>query len=367
MKIAVITLHSVKNYGSILQTIATQDLFQRKGCDVEIINYTREDIRFLNNIRLGAKNRSVLKRSLYFIVLFPTQLRYYFLWKNIYSKHIKLGKRYDSYSDLCNNPPLADIYCSGSDQVWNSKWNGGVLKEYFLGFASDSDILVSFSSSVGMNKIPENEQTLFYEMLSKFSLISVREKHSAMLLNQIGIKNVTCILDPTLIEPADYWINFISNKRIFRKKYLLIYQLNANENFDNYAKTLSKNLNLEIVRIAIRFDNIVRNGHKKYIPNLQKFLNLFLFADFVLTDSFHGLSFSLNFNKQFAIILPSKFNQRLMNILELTSTNDRIVKDYNNYDIANNMIDYNYVNEVIEKERKKSLNYIDNILKFKES
>ena len=362
INIAVLTLHAIKNYGSVLQTLATQDKFNEFGFDVEIINYIREDARDRNLYKTWTKGDSIFLKIIKSIVLFPTIKRWKLVFESFLQKNLKLtSQTYYSEEDLKKNCPNADIYCVGSDQVWNSEWNQGFLPEFFLSFVPDDRIKISFSSSIGKSVIDETERTLINKYLSKFMMISVREDDAVKVLNEIGLYNVTRILDPTLLMPADYWMRKASC-RLIKDRYILVYQLNHNKEFDKFAIRLAKRKGIKLVRICTRYDQIFLPGKAIIIPSIEDFLSLFLYADYIITDSFHGSSFALNFKKELICVYPEKFGNRLDCILKNANLLHRHLIDFKQLDIADSETDFSELDKFLIEERKKADLFLEQMI-----
>lgn len=360
-KVSVITLQNIKNYGSMLQAYATQELLRENGFEVEIVDYTRPIAKFWNHI-LGysAKNNMVLK-ILKTIILIPTEIRYAFLWKSFTKKNLCVSPcSYTSNDDLKANPPIADIYCSGSDQVWNSGWNGGLLREFFLDFAPKDKPKFALASSVGMSSFNDNEKLELKKLLESFSAISVRETSAVEMIKGLGIKEVYSVIDPTLTMDSIFWRKQTSpHKR--RKPYILIYQLGKDPRVDEFARYAKDKTGCEVVRICIRYDYALRFGKSIMIPSFDHFLSLFANASYIITDSFHATCFSLNFNKLFWCILPDKYQGRIVDLLTMVNENGRIVPaDYSHLDVEKG-IDYNHVNHVIDDLRKQTKKFYDKL------
>ena len=275
-----------------------------------------------------------------------------YVFRGFIRKNIHLSKKkYTSFIALKKEPPIADVYCTGSDQMWNSYWNQGVEKSFFLEFAPKHKRRIAFATSIGVTKLEKDEATAIIPMIKKYNFISVREKSAEVLLREYGIKAYT-IMDPTLLYNLDSWKKLIgSNKQ--KSPYLLIYQLhNSHEgsNFDEAAKSIAKILNLKIVRIIYSHSDI-KIGHKIYMPTIGDFLSLIYYADYILTDSFHGTAFSINFNKQFSAVYPKKFATRIQNILELTGLEDRKYTKSLVYNQCYQKIDYTPINNFLHKKR----------------
>lgn len=357
MKAEIITLQNIKNYGSMLQAYATQEIMKKVGFQTELIDYTRRDALFWNHILGYSKKDNIVIKILKTIILLPTEIRYALLWEDFKKKNLISSKmKYSSLKELRKNIPVADIYCSGSDQVWNSGWNGGVLEEFFLEFAPKGKKKYALASSIGLGKFTEDESVEIQKYLKKFELISVREESAKTILEELGISNVVNVLDPTLTVDGSFWEKFIKNTKK-RKPYLLIYQLGKNNKLDKWANAIAKERQLEIVRICIRYDYIFRNGKPSLIPSFEEFLTLFKEADCILTDSFHASCFSLNFEKEFWCILPEEYQGRIKDMLKKFCLSGRIIDDSFKMDKINEKIDYSQIKKLINFEREKTWDY----------
>ncbi len=367
MKVDVITLHNVKNYGSALQTYATQKILRNLGCEVEVINYSRKDLLDENllDTRINTSNifsKNFFTRLIGRLFLGSSIKKQNKIFNTFLEENINLTKRYKSYEELLEDIPQADVYCTGSDQVWNSSWNKGIEKAFFLEFVPKGKKRVSYAASFGKDKLDDDEIEITKEMLSKYSHISVREKSAKKIIEDLGITNVEHVLDPTLLLKKNDWEEIRTDIR-HKGKYILVYQLNTkNPEFDNYVKRLSKVKKLPIIRVSNVVYQIFKYGKFDYCPTVNEFVSYFFNADYIVTDSFHATAFAINFNKKFLSIFPKKFSTRLQSILELTGLEDRRVTDFDDFSIIDKDIDYDKINAIIDKEREKSLKYLNNAI-----
>lgn len=367
MKVGLITLHNVKNYGSVLQTYATQKLFRDLGCEVDVINYSRKELmdenlleNRINTSRIFSQN--FITRMIGKILLGNSVKKQCKVFNEFLNKNINLTKRYNSFEELVENVPEADIYCTGSDQVWNSDWNKGIQKAFFLEFVQDKP-KISYAASFGKSELDQEEIEITKEMLKKYDHISAREKSAVKIIHDLGIKEVEHVLDPTLMLNKEEWSKLKTDIK-HKGKYILVYQLNTkNPEFDQYVKKLSRIKKIPVIRVSNVIYQAFKYGKFVYCPTVNEFLTYFLNAEYIVTDSFHATGFSINFNKKFVSIFPKKFSTRLQSILELTGLENRRVQDFNNFSIIDKEIDYQKVNEIIEKERKKSMDYLKNAIK----
>ena len=112
----------------------------------------------------------------------------------------------------------SDIYCTGSDQTWNSGWNNGILPELFLKFVPDNVRKISYAASIGKNKLDDWEVEETKALLSRYQYISVREASAKDIVEkQLGLPSATHVLDPTLQVNKEYWMSVLSNT--YKSKY----------------------------------------------------------------------------------------------------------------------------------------------------
>jgi hypothetical protein len=167
-------------------------------------------------------------------------------------------------------------------------------------------------------------------------------------------------LIPTLIENADFWRKYAPKNKI-KGDYILIYNLNRSKEFDEYAKKLSEKTGYKLYRFCTRIDQMVRNGKSLIVPEIFDFISLVDNAKIVLTDSFHATAFSINMNTEPICIYPNEYSTRISDFLKLVDCTDRHAKDYNDFDVIDRHIDFDNVNKILNKERKKAEKYLEQV------
>lgn len=368
MKASVITLHTVDNYGSVMQTYATQQILKKCGYDVEFVDYWRRDNlpqsraeRMLEGSTLqklkplwGINNFT--RKATVSILKSVLEKQRSPMWRFLEEK-VQLTKvRYYSYEELEANPPVADVYITGSDQVWNSIWNQGIDRSYFLNFAPAGKPRIAFSASIGREQLDTEEIPETKRLLEKYSAISVREQSAVELLASMDIES-TLVLDPTLMLEAEEWRE-LATKQKREKPYILIYQLNPNPQMDQYAGQLAQKRGWDVIRIGFGRSDRRKGGKSVMLPSVEEFLGLFCDAACVLTDSFHATAFSLNLGSDFISVLPGRFGTRIESILKLTGTENRLLTRYDNFEIVDKVIDKKWVKEMLEKKRTEDIQWL---------
>lgn len=365
MDIKVITRHAPSNYGSLLQSIATMKTIEKLGHKCIIINYIRNDERGLKAILtpLNYKkewSKNLLKRIAYILLRYPEEYKAERKFNTMRSKYLKQTQRFTNIQELSNL--TADIFVTGSDQVWGPTLNGKHDEVYFLSFVKNGK-KIAYAASFGRTDFTPSTITEYKKLLSTYDNIAVREDSAVQLLKEMNIGCMGQVLDPTLLLTGKEWETYISPKNNIKGKYVLVYQLHNNPLLNEYAIKFADHVGLPLYRVSPTFHQFKRGGKFLYLPNLDNFLSYIKNCSYFITDSFHGTAFAINFNKQFIEILPNnKTGSRNQSILKLTGLEDRIITNYNDFSLCKKIINYNSVNTILEQERSKSLDILKAML-----
>lgn len=361
MKIALITIHNANNYGAILQTFATYKVLSKYG-EVDIIDYNNKHISIsLDLIRLKFTPHGILGMGKDFCRIYP---RYKAIkkFKSFTKEYFNVSKQVDK-----NNIELEsyDLYVCGSDQIWNPNCISGAYeidKNYFLTFAPLSSKKISYASSLGNYKFSKEEQKQVAMLLKDFDFISVREKDGKEHLESFLDKEVRHVLDPTLLLSKKEWIrNFNLKEKSTDEKYILVYSVPKSELIKDAIKYYSKKLNLPVfaldqnLSMGVKVDKHIRDAGP------IEYLNMFLKASFIITDSFHGTCFSVNFGKQFVSIAPGIHSNRIESFLTLLELQDRIIRNNSSFNNIKKIEKENYdkIFDLLYKYKLLSLDYLD--------
>lgn len=240
-----------------------------------------------------------------------------------------------------------DVFITGSDVVW-AQVNGGVNRIKFLNFKTKKKFKkIAYAPSFGNDWIPKENIDTIKDFLSSFNGISVREKSSTEMLKNIGINNVKHVCDPTLLLSKKEWEN-IEQKINIKEKYIFVYLLGKNKEQREKIKELAKELNLIIVDISHANGefNKVDEGFSNYsIDNCspEEWIWLIHNAEYIITDSFHGVVFSTIFNKKFFVLkryYTENINNRMLDYLNTIDECDKMI-DITNFKSINDF-EWNY-------------------------
>lgn len=371
--LGIITIHKIYNYGSVLQAYALQEVCENLGFKVEIIDYTfPNDFQKSSTIDIKEKGKeSHANEPKWIKTLFAKSLmRQHKKISNFVSSKLHLSNRtYNHPDELKNTPPVYDVYVSGSDQLWNPRFCKGD-PSFLLHFAPDTSLKISYAASIGANIIPDSLKTYYTSLLSRYNRISIREASGQKLICNLADKKVSVVLDPTLLLNRDQWNHIACKDRIIHKKYILCYFLNysfdAFPYVNNLVKEIQRQTGYEIVHVA-RPPHVLEfcNTYYKIGASPEEFLSLIRDAEIVLTTSFHGTAFAVNFGRPLFTVVESKNSgdSRQVDLMKQLGLDRQIISinsqfpNYKNarYDVDKEQITLNYL-------RNNSLQFLTNAL-----
>lgn len=365
MDIKVITRHAPSNYGSVLQAMATVRVLENMGHNASIIDYERLDERAAAKVKTEGKMKysSPLKQLVYNIIRYPIEAYAEKRFDAMRKRYLKMTPLIHTHEELAQLE--ADVFMTGSDQVWGPMVNGEPDCAYFLSFVPDEVKKVAYSGSFGRTKFDEVTIDNYKSLLARYDKIAVREDSAVKMFHDWGLTNcIGQVLDPTLLLDKQAWLNLLGIQDEGEQPYVLVYQIHNDANLSGYAKAFAAHKNLKLKRVSASAHQIVRGGQFCLCLGIKDFIRLFLGAKYVVTDSFHGTCFSLILQKQFIEILPNNATgTRNMSILQLTGLSNRIVRDFSDYSLGEQVIDYGLVNEKLMLERQHSLQIMQKLLK----
>ena len=343
--ISILTCVYAYNYGAVLQAYALQKKIIDCGHDCNIINYqpfyshNRTDYGFLKNI-------------VWKLYRLPDLIRGKKVFNSFVNTQLILTRKYTDNEDLLNNPPESDVFIVGSDQVWNFDLESGCDSSFVLNFVPPEKIKCSYAASIAMESLNDFQKEYLSRFLHDFKYISVRETTAKALIKSVGRNDVINVLDPVYLLSQNEWKSFAQLPET-DEDYILFYAFNANNEIINYTYALKKRTRLKLYVIGTVFSDkkIIAD---RFFWNLspEGFVGLFSKSKYVVTNSFHGISFSIIFNKPFKKFNKKSGNSRLDDLIcELKiNTNDLEKMDYSDSNI------------LLREKVRKSLQFLEKIV-----
>ena len=364
MKRILIYTYKHSNYGAVLQAYALQKyLVSTYDAEVKVVDFTTDS--HLKGDKLIKTSGSILERVIYtfFNILHRGELKRRIARTQLFkNKYYNQTDRYKSVEQLINNNPSADIYITGSDQVFNP--HSSFLPVYYLGFKKGAGIKVAYAPSFGISSFTPEITERIKPYLIDFNFLSCRETVGAEYLSSILNKEVPTVCDPTMLLKQSEW-SVVAQQPRFKGDYILVYEINGGANIIRLAKKIGAEKNLPIVCITSK-------THKHYYVNKiirdagpAEFVGWFKNASYVVTDSFHGTVFSWIFKKDFFYFLAYEAtSSRARTLLKHIGCEERIVKlgEIPEFSLSN----YKPYNKIVPPIIQDSKNYIDSFVHYAE-
>lgn len=338
MKINTITCHDVYNYGASLQAYALQFYLENQGYEYQIIDYKpwylSQKYQFTkinrSNKRYGIYSNLGVFKPLFALLLNRKHLKF---WKR--KQRFDLFKAnylhctpniYHTNEELASLPPV-DVYITGSDQVWNTDLQNGRDRAFYLEFAPNDAIKISYAASFGISKVNDEYVELVKHGLKRLNWVSIREITGISIVQSLGIK-AEWVMDPVFLLSAAEWLKICDCSHRSCEEYIFLYYLGKKSDaLELFVKRLAKEKGLKIYSINdgkhLEFadKNIDNAGPIEFIEYLSN-------ASVVVSTSFHATAFSLIFNKPFYVFpIQGQNNQsRMYDLLLSVGLENRFVE-----------------------------------------
>lgn len=363
MRIALVTIHRTANYGAVLQAYATQKILAKYG-EVKIVNYKNSYLdHHLNLIRFDISLHGILKFA-HDLLRLPYRSIAVWKFRRFFSEFLNLTQAYSARELFQGKAGQFDIYICGSDQIWNPdivSENREIDPIFFLGFAPKNAKKISYASSIGHHHFSCEEKKVVKELLSGFSMVSTREVDGIEKLDGlVGSNRVNHVVDPTLLLTKDDWKQSLNlGEDEVEDKYILVYSVPRTELLKQAVDYIAQKTGWQVICVdqmlvpAGKVDKHVRTADPR------EFVKLFLDASFVITDSFHGTCFAVNFSKPFVSVSAGKRSNRMQSLLAQVGLNERLISSYDELASVSVEMDWEEASKNLAESRSESLEFIE--------
>ena len=369
-KIGIITMHRVMNVGSVLQAYALCEKIKQLGAEVEIIDYQYPNVYHIQQ----KANRGLIDKFL----LLPLRVKYFLLYKktiqrarfkHFFDHRMSLSKYYLDRDSLYADTPQYDIYLTGSDQVWNPACMKGD-GVFFCDFVSQA-LKASYSASFATNEIPDLYKDIYKQYLSGYSYIGVREKDAVKLIKDIVNKDAVTVCDPTLLLNKCDYLELVNDSqlKLNKKPYILVYALSyaydPYPRIDEVVDIVKKKLGYNVLYLHANSVDHYHMGRSITSAGPSEFIDLFLNASFIVTSSFHGTAFAINFEVPFIAIVPSSnhHDSRIESLLEILGLSKQAISTDQELPIDLPLhVDFDEARIKLDKYRYKSESFLKTII-----
>ena len=323
MRIGILTYHRSHNYGALLQAYALKEYISSLEKDVCFIDYWphyHQEMYALWKPSQFRKASIMGKIRMLLISLL-------FSWKR--KRRMVLFERFIAKYIL----PLAsvddrfDLVVYGSDQIWRYQDHAsykGYNPVYFGDKTITSKSKISYAASMGVIKLSEKDRSQLSDWLLNLDMISVREEDLRDAIRPLTSKDIRLVVDPVFLLPQDSWKSIMSPRQ--RKgRYILSYNLQLNSLTRQVAKMVGEKMRLPIVEIKGGIYLFDSDGKRSMVGPCE-FLSWIYYSDCVVSSSFHGIAFSVLFEKHFYATLERNAG-RVRSLLSRIGLESRIVSD----------------------------------------
>lgn len=352
-RVAVITYHRSDNFGSVLQCYALLKKLQQMGYDAKVIDYRKAEVEEMYQVMHKPTSRYLLLTDIYHLLHYRKLKKRHQRFENFRNKYFDLTEIYSSKEILTLYPPEAEVFITGSDQVWNTKISD-FDESYLLSFVKNGR-KVAYAAS-GVASLNEIDIASLKTAIANFDAVSLRENKAVQLLGEYEV-----VIDPVLLLKKEDWEDLCIPQ--YRKKpYMLCYfSGGVSSEFENYTKTKAKEMGLERIVLMPEWRNLFRSGNYIYDSGPVEFISLIREAELICTNSFHGTAFSVILNKPFIVGQHIPFSDdRIASLLGWLGLSEREIDPTSPKFLSE--LDYKPVNEKMAIRRREDIQWLKNAI-----
>lgn len=384
-KLALVTCYYQDNIGSMLQAYATQKVCIKLGYDCEHINIAKLQnkikikkiffyMKQIFNIQI--LKEIIIKRSKRIIAgyVFKSTIGLNInkrkeKFEEFRISHFILSPAYSSVDKLKKACKRYEAVIVGSDQLWLPS---NIYADYFtLNWVPDHIKKISYATSFGVSCLSSKTMLKAKKFLARIEFISVRENSGKKIVKECLNTSVPVVCDPTLLLGNKEWDELKTRDKIIKTPYVFCYILGSEKEIREFALRIKQNTGYELVTLPHleRIEDEIYSDINLYEIGPCEFLNLIYNAEYIITDSFHGSVFSMIYRKKFWTFKRMKedgilnTNGRIESLFSLLGITKCLIDgagEINQY--IDMQLDYNCIEEKIEKYREYSIKYLKKAL-----
>lgn len=347
--------NSPQNYGAVFQACALSSYIKQLGCEpinVTIVDRNNSGVSFKNNLKIKAKKLLMLPKY--------TKIRRRRECFKRFAGETQNQAVYQTLEELEANPPQADVYLSGSDQVWNPV---KIHRDFFLSYAPDSARKISYAASMGNEIIPDANKELFKRYIQTYDRISVREDTMVPIISKFVDKPVEIHVDPVFLMSRDDWKRLEKPyRRLPHDQFILVYAVQWKKEWNDILSDLKRRTGLPMISVNMGNLHYVNAENNLYDVSPDEFLFLLSKARYVATSSFHGTAMSIIYHKKFITLTGSDKPSRIMSLLRRFNLTEGLERDPDR-----RSFDWDSVDRIIENSRAQSRDYLTKALEINDS
>lgn len=353
------------NYGSALQSWALTQAVETLGYHAKLIDYCPDVLADMNPLNPFKHiwDKDEESRRMCELTLPAIKENYYKFDKFYHERFDKTKKKYTStnFNNIVLEEKIDGFVC-GSDTIFCPD-EFGIDDGYYANYDCMKKNSVAYAASFGDPHFTKDTFKVLNERLQNFKAFGLRENLMIPYVKEHTTVPVQKVIDPTLLlTSTDY--DKIACERIVPENYLLLYARRYNPKMTEYAEKIATENGWKIIDISLRATNAERGHQMFYEAGVEEFLSLVKHSEYVVTNSFHGMIFSVQYRKPFVVFSREQCNTKIEELLTLFGLSDRILKSETK--ALEDFIDYKNVYVNIDSARKESLDFLSNEIRLLE-
>ena len=348
------------NYGSALQSWALYTAIKR----LEIGRYEPVLVDYCPDILFDANPLNPFKnmwdkdeesRRMCELSMPAIKENYYKFDRFYHERFVRSKWKYTSknFIKISEDENIKKFVC-GSDTIFCPD-EFGFDDGYYANYECMKNNSVSYAASFGDPHFTEETYKILNARLQNFKALGLRENLMIPYVTEHTNVPVQKVVDPTLLLTSEDY-DSITEERLVSEKYLLLYARRYNPTMTEYAEKLAKENGWKIIDISLRATNAERGHQMFYEAGVEEFLSLVKYAEYVVTNSFHGMIFSVQFRRPFVIFSREQCDTKIEELLALFGLSDRML--VNGTESFKETIDYDRVHNQIDVARQTSKKFL---------
>lgn len=343
------------NYGSALQTWALHQAIKKTGNNPVLVDYCPEILADKDPLNPYGNmwDQSEEAKKMVELTLPAIRVNYEKFDRFYHERFDRTSKKYTSVNFNEITREGIECFVCGSDTIFCPD-EFGIDDGYYANYDVMRGNSVSYAASFGDPHFTDETYQLLNQRILNFKALGIREELMVPYLKEHTDIPVQRVIDPTLLLTSEEYEPIIAEPQL-ENKYILLYSRRYSPKMEEYAEQLAKKNGLKIVDISLRAVNVEKGHIMRYDAGVEEFLSLVKHAEYIVTNSFHGMIFSVQFNRPFVIFSREQCDNKIEEILSLMGLSDRILIEGNE---QFKHIDYGEVLRRIDIARNESLDFL---------
>lgn len=355
------------NYGSALQSWALYQTIKKVAGDtVEpvLIDYCPKVLENKDPLNPFANmwDQDDESRRMCELTMPAIRKNYYKFDKFYHERFNRTSKKYtaQNFNDIFVNEKIEGFVC-GSDTIFCIDEFGGFDDGYYANYDCMKKNSVSYAASFGDSHFNEEDYNTLNERLNNFKAIGLRENNMVQYVASHVEVPVQRVIDPTLLLTSREY-DKIADERLEKEKYLLLYARRYNSKMETYAEKLAAENGWKIVEISLRATNAEKGHRMFYEAGVEEFLSLVKHAEYVVTNSFHGMIFTVQYRRPLCVFSREQCDSKITELIELFGLKDHML--VTGKEKFSHEINYDLVHARISEARDESISFLKNEIKI---